>query len=205
MELKPKSAKERLIMLFDKIDAKAAEAAIRRITEINIEDAEFSDYCLGIQSCNGMPIGEPKPTPITLHLSTGGGNCYCALALYDVVASSETPVEISCSGRVMSAGIVVLLASKVRRAYKNTIFMIHQVSCMNAGTVQELEESVEAVKQLNDRIFEIIAHNSKITRCQLNSIKQSKRDWYFTAKEAFDMGIVTEIIDEPLIRNCSIN
>lgn len=56
MELKSKSAKERRIMLFDKIDTKTAESAIKRIAEINIEDAEFADYCFGSRAGNAVDV-----------------------------------------------------------------------------------------------------------------------------------------------------
>lgn len=56
MESKSKSAKERRIMLFDKIDTKTAESAIKRIAEINIEDAEFADYCRGGCRSNAVAV-----------------------------------------------------------------------------------------------------------------------------------------------------
>jgi len=73
--------------------------------------------------------------------------------------------------------------------------MIHQVSRMNFGTLQDMKESVEETNRLNEIIFDIIVKKSKVTREKLDSIIRQKKDWYFSAEEALNLGIITEIID----------
>ena len=71
---------------------------------------------------------EPKDKVLTFFLSTYGGACYDGMALHDVIESSRTPVEVICAGKIMSMGVIVALGATVRKAYRNTTFMIHQVS-----------------------------------------------------------------------------
>lgn len=73
--------------------------------------------------------------------------------------------------------------------------MIHQVSGMNFGTLQDMKESVEETNRLNEIIFDIIVKKSEVTREKLDSIIRQKEDWYFSAEEALNLGIITEIID----------
>ena len=132
--------------------------------------------------------------PITLLINTPGGNCYDGMAIYDAIASSDTPVEIVCSGKVMSMGIIVTLAAPVRKAYRNTTFMIHQVSGMILGCLQDMEESIEETKRINELLFSIIESRTKITREVLNDVAERKKDWYLTAEDALELGIITGII-----------
>ena len=94
----------------------------------------------------------------------------------------------------MSMGIIVALASPVRKAYRNTTFMIHQVSGMNFGTLQDMKESVEESQRVNSLLFDIIQKKSKVTKERLDEVAKQKEDWFFSAEEALDMGIITEII-----------
>lgn len=190
-----KTKKDKTVMLFDRIDARTVESSIKEIWKICLEDQQYTASSRKWASENGLTIAEIPLTPITFMLSTPGGNCYDGLALYDTIANSSTPVEIICSGKVMSMGVITLLAADVRKAYRNTTFMIHQVSGMSLGTLQEMMESVEETTRVNDVLSEIIIGRTKITKKKLDEITRAKKDWIFTAEEALELGVITEIID----------
>ncbi len=196
MEIKQKSKKDKLVTLFDRIEPRTTEQTIKKIVEINMEDESYISDGMEWVRQNGIEGADFPLVPISLHLSTPGGNVYDGLALYDAIESSATPVEIICSGKVMSMGVIVCLASPVRKSYRNTTFMIHQVSSgLIFGTLQDMKESVEETGRLNEIVFSIITGKSKVTREKLNSIIRQKEDWFFSAEEALNLGIITEIID----------
>lgn len=194
MEIKQIERKDKIITFFGDIKNNSVEAAVKDIVRINLQDAEYIQKCIQWGKENKLPIETAELTPITFMLSTYGGNCYDGLALYDTLAHSSTPVEVVCSGKIMSMGIIILLASNVRKAYRNTTFMIHQVSGVAFGTLRELEESVEEVNRINNMLFNIIREKTKITQEQLDDVLKYKRDWFITAEEALNLGIITEII-----------
>ena len=194
-QVSQKTKKDKTVMLFDRIDARTTELSIKEIWKICLDDQQYKDASLKWASENGISIPEIPLTPITFMLSTPGGNCYDGLALYDTIASSSTPVEIVCSDKVMSMGVIALLAADVRKSYRNTTFMIHQVSGMSLGTLQEMMESVEETTRVNDVLSEIIIGRTKITKEKLDEITRAKKDWIFTAEEALELGVITEIID----------
>lgn len=194
MDIKQKTRKEKTITLFDRIDSRSTESAVKKIVEINEDDRNYiEDMNRWAQEYN-IVVNETPLVPITLLLCTPGGSCYDGMALYDTIASSSTPLEINCSGKVMSMGVIIALAARVRKAYRNTTFMIHQVSSMALGCLQEMEESIEETKRINELLFSIIESKTKITREMLNDIAEKKKDWYLTAEEALELGIITEII-----------
>ena len=116
------------------------------------------------------------------------------LALYDVIEASQTPVEVVCTGKIMSMGIIVALGAKVRKGYRNTTFMIHQVSGNSIGTLRDMEETIAEVSRINEMIFKVIKSKTKITEERLHQIIQQKQDWFITADEALELGILTEIV-----------
>jgi ATP-dependent Clp protease protease subunit len=72
--------------------------------------------------------------------------------------------------------------------------MIHQASGLLFGNMQELEESLEEIHRTNDILFKIITDKTKIKQETLSELIQHKRDWYLTAQEALDLGLITEIV-----------
>ena len=115
------------------------------------------------------------------------------MALHDVIESSSTPIEVICAGKIMSMGVIVALGAKVRKAYRNTTFMIHQVKGLSIGSLREMEDTVAEASRINEMLFTIIKTKTKVTEVQLNEVLQCKKDWFITAEEALGLGIITEI------------
>jgi len=194
MEIKQLEPKEKIITFFGEIKSSTVEDAIKDIAKINANDFDYTDKCRKWAIENRQEPAAVILTPIRFYLSTGGGTCYDGLALHDVIETSYTPVEVICVGKIMSMGIVVTLGSKVRKAYRNTTFMIHQVQGMSIGTLRDMEDTVAEVSRINDILFRIIKEKTKITDAQLNDVIQNRKDWFLTAEEALELGIITEII-----------
>ena len=94
----------------------------------------------------------------------------------------------------MSMGVIVALGAKVRKAYQNTTFMIHQVQGLTIGSLREMEDTLAEVSRINRMLFKIIQDNTKVSEEQLNDVLNNKKDWFLTAEEALNLGILTEII-----------
>ena len=194
MEIKQLEPKEKIVTFFGEIKNTTVEAAIKDIAKINANDLDYSEKCRQWAIENRQEPAAVLLTPIRFYLSTGGGTCYDGMALHDVIEASRTPIEMICTGKIMSMGIVVALGSKVRKAYRNTTFMIHQVQGISIGSLREMEDTVAEASRINDMLFRIIKEKTKITDAQLNDVIQNRKDWFLTAEEALKSGIVTEII-----------
>ena len=194
MEIKKQDLKDKVLLFYGEIRNSSVESAVKDINKICITDDIYRQEVSKWAAENGLAVKNISVDPIQIHLCTSGGSCYDGLALYDTIASSSTPVEIICEGKIMSMGVVVTLAAKVRKAYPNTTFMIHQASGLLFGNAQEMEESLEEIHRINDVLFGIITSNTSIKQETLTDLIEHKRDWYLTAQQALELGIITEII-----------
>lgn len=194
MEIKQLQNKEKIITFFGEIKSSTVEKAVEDIVKINIDDLDYTEKCRKWALENNQPPTPVTLSPIFFYISTGGGTCYDGMALHDVIEASPTPIEVICTGKIMSMGVIVALGAKVRKAYRNTTFMIHQVQGLSIGSLREMEDTVAEVSRINDMLFRIIKEKTSITEAQLNDVVQNRRDWFMTADEALKLGIITEII-----------
>lgn len=198
MEIKEIDLKERTITIFNDVEEGTMSTAIEKIFQINQEDKEWIKNVRNLMTTSGAKFNpsniDIEMPHIQILLSTYGGTAYDGISLYDAIKNSKTEVDITCFGKIMSMGIVLLLASKTRRAYRNTTFMIHEGSSGAIGKISDMEDSVDEAKRLNDIYFDIIESEAKIPKAKLDEIRKTRKDWYFTAEEALKYGLITEII-----------
>lgn len=196
MEIKEIEIKDRTITIFNDVEEGTMATAIEKIFQINQEDEAWKRNLCSVMDMSGIKF---DPTAIDMPhiqmlMSTYGGCVYDGLSLYDAIKNSKTEVDITCFGKIMSMGIVLLLAAKTRKAYRNTTFMIHEGSSGAIGKVSDMEDSIDESKRLNDIYFGIIESETKIPKAKLDEIRKRRKDWYFTAEEALEYGLITEII-----------
>ena len=198
MEIKEIDLKERTITIFNDVEEDTMSTDIEKIFQINQEDEEWIKNVRNIMAASGAKFNpsniDIEMPHIQILLSTYGGSAYDGISLYDAIKNSKTEVDITCFGKIMSMGIVLLLASKTRKAYRNTTFMIHEGSSGAIGKISDIEDSVDEAKRLNDIYFDIIESEAKIPKAKLDDIRKARKDWYFTAEEALKYGLITEII-----------
>ena len=195
MEIKEIESKERTITIFNDVDESSMSSAVEKIFQINQSDEEWIRNLHNIMNVSGVKCDSTIEMPhIQLLLSTYGGDVYDGLSLYDAIKNSKTCVDITCFGKIMSMGIVIMLASKTRKAYRNTTFMIHEVSSGSFGKVADMEDALIETKRLNKVLFDIIREETGITKKKLDEIYEKKKDWFLTAEEALELGLITEII-----------
>lgn len=84
MEARQKTRKDKTVVLFDRIEPRSVEQAVRRIIEINNEDRTYIRELERIAQEYGVSTSAPEMEPISLVLSTQGGSCYDGMALYNI-------------------------------------------------------------------------------------------------------------------------
>lgn len=197
MEIKEIELNERNITIFNDVDESSMSSAVEKIFQINQEDEEWVRNIYRAMDAAGVkkfdPIAIEMPH-IQVLLSTYGGSVYDGLSLYDAIKGSKTEVDVTCFGKIMSMGIIIMLAAKNRRAYRNTTFMIHEISSISIGKVADMEDELNETKRLNKILFDIIKNETEITKKKLDEIYEKKKDWFLTAEEALELGLITEII-----------
>lgn len=140
----------------------------------------------------GLAAADPG-APIFLFLGSPGGGLYESLAIYDTFQLVPNPIVAICSGKVMSGGILILLACDVRLSTPNNTFMIHHGHTMLSGNVVQLNEQLNEIVSLNDRMLDIIIKKTKISREQLKS--WLVKDHYMNTTDAVTHGLIDSEIE----------
>jgi ATP-dependent Clp protease protease subunit len=103
-------------------------------------------------------------------------------------------VNTYCIGMAASMGAVLLAAGAKGKRYAlpNSDIMIHQVSGGAQGTASDVERTVEFMYKLKKRLIKLLAdHTGKSEE----TVKiDSDRDYYMTAEEAKEYGLVDEVV-----------
>lgn len=197
LTLKTFDCKIHTVHLSGDVDEAMFNTLNEKILEIEAADNEVIYENTAVLGSLGIEvnIGRPK---IVIYLSTYGGVVYDGLAIYDLLkdVQKEYEIDLICTGKIMSMGTIVMLAvdKDHRYAYKNTTFMIHQLSSMSFGKLADLKQDVNECERLNDIVTDILLTNTKITKKQLTDVYEKKKDWYFGAEEAKNMQMIKEVI-----------
>lgn len=131
---------------------------------------------------------------IKLYLNTPGGSVTSGLAIYDTMQYVKCSISTVCVGIAASMGATLLAAgSKGKRfALPNSQILLHQVAGGVTGQATEIEITAKQIMKIKERLNNILA---KHTGQQISKVeKDTDRDFYLTAEEAKDYGIVDEVI-----------
>jgi len=136
--------------------------------------------------------------PLTIYLSTPGGQVLSGFGLYDTIRSLSKRghhVTTVVRGYAASFGAVLLQAGDVRIVGPESRVMIHEVSAGAFGKLHEIKDQAKFIRDLNLRIFEVIAERAGVegqTGAELYKWAQAKDRW-LTASGCIDKGFADEI------------
>ena len=174
--------------LFNKqVDQSSIGEVTQFILDVNADDA----YLKKMYKLHGLHY---KPQPIEIIIDSYGGYVYQILGLVSIMQNSKTPIHTICTGAAMSCGFIMLICGHKRFAYPLATPMYHQVSSVVYGTVKTMEEDVVESKRLQNILEQLTLENTNITKKKLKKIYQTKHDWFMTADEALELGVIDEII-----------
>lgn len=146
--------------------------------------------------CNKLLLLESmSDDPINLFISTQGGHVDSGFYIRDMINFIKPKVNIIGSGWVVSADIFIYLSGEKERRYSlpNTRFMMHQPSGGAQGQSTELEITAKEIVRTRRKINEIIAQE---TGQSVEKVEEdTNRDYWLTAEEAQQYGIVNKIIN----------
>jgi ATP-dependent Clp protease, protease subunit len=131
---------------------------------------------------------------IKLYINSPGGSVSAGLAIYDTMQYVKNDISTICVGMAASMGAVLLTAgAKSKRcALPNSEILLHQVMGGAQGQASDIEISAKHILKIKDRLNKIIA---KHTGQPLKRIeKDTDRDFYMSAEEAKNYGVVDKII-----------
>jgi ATP-dependent Clp protease protease subunit len=131
---------------------------------------------------------------IQLYINSPGGMAYAGMAIYDVMQHVRPPVSTICVGMGMSAAAMILCAGAAgkRLALPSSKIMIHQGSAGTSGAPADMAIQLREVLSTTKRMAQIIAYHSGRSVEQVQ--RDLDRDYFMTAEEALEYGIIDEVL-----------
>ena len=164
---------ERIIFLGTPIDDQIANLVIAQLIHLESEDPDKD---------------------ISLYINSPGGSVYHGLAIYDTMQFIKPDVQTICVGTAMSMGALLLAGGTKgkRMALPNSKILIHQVWGGFQGQATDIEIQARETINMKRRMEEIISHHTEQSLEKVS--KDMERDYFMTAQEASDYGIIDTVI-----------
>jgi ATP-dependent Clp protease protease subunit len=165
--------KERIIFIGGLIIDDVANSVIAQLLFLNHEDPQKD---------------------ILMYVNSPGGSVTAGLAIYDTMQHVKPDVSTICVGMAASMGATLLAAGKKgkRFALPNSEILIHQVMGGVEGQATEIEITAKQILKIKDKLNQILAKHTGQPLAKIE--KDSDRDYYMTAQEAKDYGLIDDII-----------
>jgi len=136
---------------------------------------------------------DPKKD-IQIYINSPGGSVTAGLAIYDTMQYIKPDVSTVSIGMSASMGALILAAGTKGKRYSlpNSEILLHQVAGGAKGQATEIEITAKQILKIKETLNKILA---KHTGQPLSKIsKDTDRDFYLTAQEAKEYGIIDEVI-----------
>jgi len=136
---------------------------------------------------------------IHLYINSPGGSVTAGLAIYDTMQFIRSDVHTTCIGMAASMGawLVAAGAKGKRTALANARIMIHQPMGGARGQASDIDIQAKEILNLRHRMNEILATHTGRDLEEIAS--DTERDYYMSAEEARDYGIVDVVTNQRVV------
>jgi len=165
--------KDRIIFLGTEIDDMTANIVIAQLLFLEAADPDKDIY---------------------IYINSPGGSVSSTIAIYDTIQYIRSDVSTICIGMAASGAALILAsgAKGKRFVLPNSRIMVHQPLGGAQGQVTDIEIQTRELKRIKDTINKILTQHTgqKLEKVE----KDTDRDFYMTAQESKEYGLVDEVI-----------
>lgn len=165
--------KDRIVFIGTAMDDEISNLIVAQLLFLQAEDAEKD---------------------IHMYVNSPGGSVTAGLAIYDTMQLIKCDVATYCVGQAASMGAVLLAAGAPGKRYAlpNARVMIHQPWGGVQGQATDISIQAREILRVRDCVNDIL---SRHTGKPLEAVaRDTDRDFFMTAKEACDYGLVDEVV-----------
>jgi ATP-dependent Clp protease, protease subunit len=165
--------KDRIIFIGTAIDDTVANLIIAQLLFLQSEDATKD---------------------INVYINSPGGSVTAGLAIYDTMQFVKPDVCTYCIGQAASMGSLLLSAGTKgkRLALPYSRIMIHQPWGGTQGTASDISIQAKEILRMKEELNKLLALHSGQPIDRI--LKDSDRDYFMSAQEAKEYGLVDEVI-----------
>lgn len=172
--------RERIIFLGTAIDDTVADVVVAQLLFLEAEDPEKD---------------------IQIYINSPGGGVYAGMAIYDTIQQIQPDVVTICYGIAASMGAFLLSGGTKgkRMALPSSRIMIHQPLGGAQGQAVDIEIQAKEILYIKRKLNDLLAAH---TGQPLETIENdTDRDFYMSAIEAQEYGLIDRVIAKPQISN----
>jgi len=165
--------KDRIIFIGQPIDDSLANIVIAQMLFLEVQDSKKD---------------------ISLYINSPGGLVTSGLAIYDTMQYIKPDVSTICMGQAASAAALLLCAGARGKRYSlpNANVLIHQPMGGARGQATDVGIQARQILKTKDRLNDIFVKHTGQGKEKIE--RDTDRDFYMTAEEAKDYGIIDSVI-----------
>ncbi|MCF7873712.1 MAG: ATP-dependent Clp endopeptidase proteolytic subunit ClpP [Candidatus Omnitrophica bacterium] len=167
--------KDRIIFIGTPVDDNVANVVIAQMLFLQMEDVKKD---------------------ISLYINSPGGAITAGMAIYDTMQFVKCDVATYCIGQAASLGALLLAsgAKNKRFALPNSRIMIHQPWGGYQGTAADIAIHAKEIINVKEKVNKILSEHTGRSLKQIE--KDTDRDYFMSAKESKNYGIVDDVIEK---------
>ena len=150
---------------------------------------EFSSAISKAQN-TGQPI-------LPIIIDSYGGQVYSLMSMISDIQHSRIPVATIVQGKAMSCGALLFSFGKEGMRYMDAdaTLMIHDVSSMTIGKVEEVKADAEETERLNQKVYKMMAKNCGHHEDYFLDIihERGHADWFLEADECLKHNLTNHL------------
>ncbi|MFP4540232.1 MAG: ATP-dependent Clp protease proteolytic subunit [Opitutales bacterium] len=166
--------KDRIIFIGTPIDDFVANGVIAQMLLLQMEDAKKD---------------------IQLYINSPGGSITDGMAIYDTMRFLSCDIKTYCMGQAASMATVLVAGGTPGKRYAlpHSRLMIHQPTGGATGQTSDISIAAKEILRWRQTLNEVLSEHSgqEVERIA----KDSDRDFYMTAQQAKEYGIVDHVIE----------
>jgi len=143
---------------------------------------EFSEL-MSVAQNTGQPV-------VPVIIDSYGGQVYSLMSMISDIRHSKVDVATIVQGKAMSCGALLFSFGKEDMRYMDpdATLMIHDVSSMRFGKVEEIKASAEETERLNRKVYMMMAENCGHHKDYFLDIvhKKGHADWFLDTADAIN-------------------
>ncbi len=169
--------KDRVVILSGEIDDMMASSIIAQLLFLEAEDPQKDIY---------------------IYINSPGGVITSGLSIYDTMNYIKPDISTICIGQAASMGAFLLSSGTKGKRYAlpNARIMIHQPLGGARGQASDIEIQAKEILYLKNELNKILSKNTTQSIKKIQS--DTDRDFFMSAKEAKDYGIIDDILGKSL-------
>jgi len=159
-------------------------------------DTDVNEHSASLIVAQLLFLESQSNEDIHFFINSPGGVVTAGMAIYDTMQFIKPDVQTIVMGQACSMGSLLATAGAPgkRKMLPNARHMCHQPSGGAGGQATDMEIQVNEILKMKKNLTEIyVKHNSKGKTFEEFSAMM-ERDTFMSAQEAFDWGLVDEII-----------